>query len=224
VDDLRGCSFEHFLTYAFERPPPRSRDDQRWWDDEAVDEVHLLVDPELQIEHATALFRDPLVVHARFTPGQVDQGFWFLAFGHATDYGAFFVDALWGDDAEAEVRCRCVAAMFDLYEKLFSPFPTETATYMWWDLIASFVLERRADGEVAPKLASQERVRKEMVCTLTRILALDARHCQEAALHGLNHIATASERTPVIEQFMRIRQPDEKLRKYALQCISGHAQ
>src|SRR5205823_7002398 len=120
----RWCSFEHFLTYVFKHPLPRRDGDPSWWHDEDVDEVHLLVDPELQVEHATTLFTDPLIVHRRFTPAQLDQGLWFLAFGHNTDYGAFFIDALWGDDVEVELRCRCVAAMFDLYEKLFSPFPT----------------------------------------------------------------------------------------------------
>ena len=141
VDDFRGCSFEHFVTYAFDRPVRRDPSDPHWWDDEAVDEVELLVDRQLQFQHATALFRDPLVLHARFSREQIDQGFWFLAFGNATDYGAFFVEALWDPDVDVGVRCQCVAAMFDLYEKLFSPLPTDTATHMWWDLIATFVLE-----------------------------------------------------------------------------------
>jgi len=93
---------------------------------------------------------------------------------------------------------------------------------MWWDLIASFVLEH---GEVMAKLGpTVERLLLEMVSTLTRILELDARHCQEAALHGLNHIATAPERTPVIERFLELRHPDDKLRAYALECLAGHAQ
>jgi len=83
VDDLRGCSFERFLTYAFDRPVRRDRKEPHWWHDDGVDKVELLVDPGPQLDHATMLFKDPLIVHARFSPEQVEQGFWFLAMGHA---------------------------------------------------------------------------------------------------------------------------------------------
>ncbi|MGZ6126439.1 MAG: hypothetical protein ACXWLR_15830 [Myxococcales bacterium] len=60
--------------------------------------------------------------------------------------------------------------MFDLYEKLFAPFPTESATYMWWDLIAAHVLEPIGRDEVVPQpFPNQERVRREMVEALIRI-------------------------------------------------------
>jgi hypothetical protein len=148
----------------------------------------------------------------------------YLGFGQGTDYGRFFADTLADADVEVEARCRCVAAMFDLYEKLFSPFPAETATYMWWDLIATSVL-RHAHRDIGRQLhATHERVRLEMVSTLMRILALEARHCQEAALHGLNHVANAAERALAIEQLLRLRQPDAKLREYALACLAGRAQ
>src|SRR5437016_3350626 len=37
-----------------------------------------------------------------------------------------------------------------------------------------------------------------MVAILERILQLEPRHCREAALHGLNHSATAEERARII--------------------------
>jgi hypothetical protein len=58
---------------------------------------------------------------------------------------------------------------------------------------------------------------------LERVLQLEQRHCQEAALHGLNHIATPPERASLIDPFLQ--QPrDEKLLAYTRQCRAGHAQ
>ena len=225
VDDLRGCSFERFVTYAFDRPVPRTDKEPNWWHGEGVDEVELLIDGASQLEHSCAVFRDPLMLHDRFSPDQIEQGFWFLGMGHWSDYGAFFMDALWDEQLDVGLRCRCVSTMFDLYEKLFSPFPAETATYMWWDLIASFVLEPLGQDEVVPhSVSSHERVRQEMVQTLGRILTLEPRHCQTAALHGLNHVATTAERSPLIEEFLRLHHVDEKLRTYAYECLVGQAQ
>ncbi len=57
--------------------------------------------------------------------------------------------------------------MFDLYERLLAPFPTDTAAFMWWDLIASHGLEPLAAEEVVPHpFPNQERVRREMVAPL----------------------------------------------------------
>jgi hypothetical protein len=81
VDDLRGCSFERFVTYAFDRPVPRTEKEPNWWHGEGVDEVELLIDGAAQLEHGCALFRDPLMLHDRFSPDQIEQGFWFLGMG-----------------------------------------------------------------------------------------------------------------------------------------------
>jgi len=62
-----------------------------------------------------------------------------------------------------------------------------------------------------------------MVETLARILKLDARHCQEAALHGLHHIATPQERVALIDAFLQLPH-DDKLQNYALECRAGRAQ
>ncbi len=69
----------------------------------------------------------------------------------------------------------------------------------------------------------QEQVRLAMVETLERILRLDVRHCQQAALHGLNHIATPQERALLIDPFLRMPR-DEKLIAYARECRDGRAQ
>jgi hypothetical protein len=183
----------------------------------------LVVDPPLQIEHGRRLFTDPLFLRERFTPAQLDQGFWFLSFSGPTVCGEFFADRLWDKTVSIASRRAAIDAMFDLYAKLFATYPTETATDMWWDLLASDVLEKDGDSIVPRTDPDQEQVRLTMVGTLGRILQLDPRHCQEAALHGLNHIATPEERAALIDAFLQLPR-DEKLLAYARECRDGRAQ
>jgi hypothetical protein len=137
--------------------------------------------------------------------------------------GQFFADHLWDSSVPIDLRRAAIGAMFDLYAKLFAPHPTEAATDMWWDLLASNVIE--ADGEsIAPRRdPDQEQVRLAMVATLARILQLEQRHCQKAALHGLNHIGTAEERTALIDPLLQLAL-DEELLAYASACRAGQAQ
>jgi len=62
-----------------------------------------------------------------------------------------------------------------------------------------------------------------MVQTLSRIIRLDSRHCQQAALHGLNHVATPEERASLIDALLSTPR-DENLAAYALECRDGRAQ
>jgi len=219
LDDLRGISFDDFVAYAFDRPVPVGRE-PNWWHS-GEDTVVLVVDASLQLRHSALLFHDPLFLTARFSAEQIEQGFWFLCHD-VSDYAEFFPRLLWRDDAPLDLRVEAVRAMFDLYAKLFAPFPTEAATYMWWDLLAEEALEEKGNFQLPSP--DQEAVRREMVSTIARILQLEPRHCQEAALHGLNHVATAEEREPLIDAFLASRGVDDKLRSYALACRAGRAQ
>ncbi len=51
---------------------------------------------------------------------------------------------------------------------------------------------------------------------------LEARHCKEAALHGLNHIATPEERAVIVDPILALPL-DEKLLAYARECRAGRA-
>lgn len=220
TDDLRGCSFEQFLDYAFDRPVPACRDDLSWWHADPIDEVRLLVDAPRQLEHACRLFSDPLLLATRTSVDQLDQGFWFLALGHIEpDFAPFFLQPLWSEHVDLALRCRCVSAMFELYEKLFAEVQIEGAAYMWWDLLSTFQPDLRA---LRPHpVPTQERVRREMVATLARILHLPQPDCQKAALHGLEHIATAGEREPLIDRYLEDASLDTTLREYARACRGG---
>jgi hypothetical protein len=224
LNDLRGCSFEAWVAFAFDRPVPAGKE-ANWWhlhEDDA--EMFLIVDPVLQVEHARRLFSDPLFLRDRFTAAQLEQGFWFLSSSGPTVCGKFFADHLWDSRFPLELRRAAIGAMFDLYAKLFALFPTEDATYMWWDLLVSNVIEDDDGESIVPRSdADQEQVRLAMVATLGRILQLEQRHCQEAAMHALKHIATPRERSALIDPFLRLPR-DEKLLAYARECRAGRAQ
>jgi hypothetical protein len=183
--------------------------------------MFLVVDPALQVEHGRKLFADPLFLRERFTPAQLEQGFWFLSWSGPIVCGEFFADLLWDKSISIDSRLAAIEAMFDLYAKLFAPYPTESATYMWWGLIAENILGVEDGDSVVPcSDPDQEEVRLGMVATLGRILQLEQRHCQEAALHGLNHIATPQERATLIDPFLQLPR-DEKLLSYARGCRAG---
>lgn len=224
LNDLRGCSFEEWVAFAFDHPVPVGKEPNWWHLHEDDAEMFLVVDPALQLEHGRRLFTDPLILRDRFTPAQLEQGFWFLSFSGSTVCGKFFADHLWDKGVSIDSRRAAIDAMFDLYAKLFASYPTESATYMWWDLIASDVIEDERGESIVPSSdADQEQVRLGMIATLGRILQLDPRHCQEAALHGLNHIATPEERAALIDPFLQLPR-DEKLLRYARACRAGRAQ
>lgn len=180
----------------------------------------MLVDPSRQLEHGRRLFTTPLFLRERFTAVQLEQGFWFLSHVGISDVSDFFADQLWNPEAPVDARIAAIAAMYDLFEQLFAPFPAETATNMWWDLLSGDLDHGRFTQGGPP---GRERIRLAMVDTLARILRLDARHCQEAALHGLDHIATPQERAALIDPFLQ-RPRDEKLLAYARECRAGRAQ
>jgi hypothetical protein len=194
--DLSRCSFERFVTFAFDRPVSVGPGGGWWWEDNPP----LLVDPELQVRHATRLFSEPAILR-RFTNEQIDQGFWFMALDY-TPLANFFAEPLRNTDVVLELRLNCVRAMFDLYDKLLSLMKSGTAAEMWWDLLQGV----------------DEPLRIEMVTTLARML--DARLCEKAALHGLNHLAWPREREPLIDRFLQ-REHDPSLTAYALRCRSG---
>lgn len=223
LNDLRGCSFEKWVAFAFDHPVPVDNQPNWWHLHEDDEETFLVVDPALQVEHGRRLFTDPLFLRDRFTPAQLEQGFWFLSWSGPTVCGKFFADHLWDKTVSIDSRRAAIDAMFNLYAKLFAPYPTEAATYMWWDLLANNVLEKHGVPIVPRSDPDQEQVRLIMVATLGRILQLDPRHCQEAALHGLNHIATPQERAALIDPFLRSSR-DEKLLTYARTCRAALAQ
>lgn len=223
IDDLRCCSFKQFIDYAFDRPVPKNWGDPHWWHADARFGVEILVNPTLQVHYASRLFQEPLILREWFSPKQIDQGFWFLGFVNMPECAPFFAEPFWSAGVDLDSRMTCAREMFCLYEKLFAPFPSESATEMWWDLLAG-VLEKVNTREVSPHPnGDSEQVRQEMVRTLERILGLDQPHCQHAALHGLNHVALASERALVIDRFLTSKKIDSELAKFALVCRAGTA-
>src|SRR5258706_11113362 len=140
LNDLRACSFDAWLAFAFDHPAPVGKEPNWWHVSEPDEDLYLVVDPVLQLQHGCTLFLNPLVLRDRFTDAQIEQGFWFLAWSGIILCGNFFADHLWDETVPIEIRREAIEAMFDLYAKLFGPYPTENATYMWWDLLVDDVI------------------------------------------------------------------------------------
>jgi hypothetical protein len=79
LNDLRGCSFEEWVAFAFDRPVPAGKEPNWWHLHEDDEEMFLIVEPTLQIQHGRRLFADPLFLLDRFTAAQLEQGFWFVS-------------------------------------------------------------------------------------------------------------------------------------------------
>jgi hypothetical protein len=116
---------------------------------------------------------------------------------------------LWDDELPLDLRLDCIAAMPEIFRKLFVGRPLEQACYIWWDMLRHF-------GE-----GGDPRIVAAMVLALEQILPLPARHCRVSALHGLGHLEHPSKAT-VIETFLRTNPTiDLELRQYAEAAVVG---
>jgi hypothetical protein len=116
--------------------------------------------------------------------------------------------------------------MGDLFERLFAVYPlTDTACYMWWDLIITGYFEE-SDTNWNPLIVDDidAQIQQAIFETLCRVLKLESRECQKSALHGLGHLNhPLTEQT--IEAYLNEQSRiDEELKEYAFKCITGEIQ
>ena len=212
--DLRGCSFDQFVSFLFDHPVPiasTTPEDRREW---YWNDVEVIVDPVLQLQHLTRLNSAPEFLLSRFTVDQLEQGFW-LVFGPAGE--SVFTSLLWRSDVPWLLRESCILSMVTLFERLFSREPLPTASFMWWDLVVESDVYAHGDA------VELSRGRAAILKTLERILALSSPACQRAALHGLNHLHEL-QAGAVVQRFLESHQDlDPELRAYAKDCLAGEA-
>jgi hypothetical protein len=87
---------------------------------------------------------------------------------------------------------------------------------MLWDM----------DGIECPAIRGDSEMLDASLSVFAFALELDHPACQESALHGLGHLAlhNGEKTTPIIRDYLRFRKPDEVLRDYAKNAISGYVQ
>src|SRR5260221_3862684 len=131
-----ACSLARWIAHVFDHPVSdpawHSSVDSPDWEGSEVPIPTLSADT---FERSGELF-------ARFSDGQLDQGFWYLAIG--SNFMAFLLDP----EIPASVRLRALRSFIPLFEQVMavrcSPHlshldergvnPLNSACYMWWDI------------------------------------------------------------------------------------------
>jgi hypothetical protein len=209
--DLRGRDLKSVTDFIFGHPAP---EDPKWKD--WYWEVDLTFDPREQVEHLIAIFRNAADLRSRYSPGQLEQGFWYLISG--ADGG--LCSLLWNTAVRWKARAELIDATVALYRDLFAVDPLDTSAHMFWDGIAyDYGLTRDPETN-----AEDRRVQDAMFDALLRILRLDSLPCQRAALHGLGHLRHRKTEKAVEDFLARNPNLSEKDRAYARACASGTMQ
>ncbi len=204
-----------WLESVFEHPVTKP---SWWWNENAK----LPLSPDKASREAldllTTLCESPAVL-AAYTDEQVAQGLWFLFDTSCSEYTTL----LRNQDLPWAARQRCLNAILTLYGDLFAvrcapvmghPFskPLNGMCYMLWDL--SEALEPHPEGP-------EPEVDEACLAILSQTLLISHIACQDSALHGLGHWASAyPERVAsTIDEFLRDNPaaPSE-LREFALRA------
>ncbi len=130
-------------------------------------------------------------------------------------------ELIWRGAISIGAKEKLVSSMYYLYRDLFSREPLGDACEMFWDGIAYEINPMRRVDTI--NNTEHRRIQNAMFETLTKILKLDERHCQFAALHGLNHVFHP-DTDAVIKRFVQSR-PDltDREVEYATACANGRA-
>ena len=208
--DLSNTSFNDFVRFWFDRTidaraiEPGSDPDFAWYRN-----IEIRCEPLFYAESFIRLFNAPEFLLDKYSKDQLEAGFWAMN-SPMVDGG---LDALlWSEQLSLEVRERLLHSMFELFARLFAREPINSTSYMWWDLLSD-----RMDEDHSRDAA---KVRERMFVVLGQILNVEARPCQEAALHGLNHLRDPRTEPVVKEWLARHPALDQKLRGFAESCMA----
>jgi hypothetical protein len=207
--DLGGMPFNNWLIFVFDRPVTPTR--EAWYTSGAW-EIDL--DPARHIANLSQVFRQPEALIGRYSPGQIEQGFWFL-FGPGVPW---FEGLLWDAAVPWETRQECIAALPGLYALLFERCALDTIPYMLPDLLAS---DYRAGLRQPAASEEDRRVQQALFGAFGEMLTSGHPGTQRAALHGLGHLSHP--RTPdLVRAYLEARpELDPALRRYARYALAG---
>lgn len=215
--DLRQASFDEWLDAVFDHPPridPTDVDSAWYW----IADVELAVDPGRQVRYLKQLFEQPEVLTRRYSPEQVEEGFWFM-FGAGGN--EWFRDTLWNPEVPWAAREDCIKAVPVLYERLFLPDgDADGMAWMLWDLLA---FGYDCGNKDPTKSEDDRRVQDAMFEAMREMLMRSSLPvAQRAALHGLFHLKHASG-PGLIRTYLDSRRGPGWLREYASDVLAGNA-
>jgi hypothetical protein len=211
--DLRAVGYDDWLAFVFDHPV--APEGEKEWYFQADLEVE--ADAGRQVAFLGRLFLEPEVVAGRYTPDQIEQGFWFL-FGGAG--GERFRDVLWDPSVPWEARRGCIEALPQLYDRLFKRCALDTIPFMLPDLLA----HEYGFGSRHPDTDEEDgRVQQALFAAFRRML--DSRHpgTQEAALHGLHHLAYPAGKQAIRAWLDCESRLPRAVRRYAEDVLAGRA-
>lgn len=216
--DIREFSFEEFVAFLFDREAPSGdqafsalverRETPKWtpwyW------RTDVIFDPERLCSHYLRLFHSPQSLLDRFSHEQLEQGFWAI---QTSNLDCSADHLIWDEGLPFTTRAECVRAMFDLFRNLFASEGLETSVGMWWD---SFCYDWHCGNRKRSNGGEDLQMQDVMFETLVKILSLDSKICQGAALHGLSHLHHPETDTAIQSYLDRNPDLDAEWRNIAL--------
>lgn len=209
--DLRTARYDQFVAAVFDHPADGGAEAKPWY---RLTRVELVVDPARQVEHMTRAFREARALAGRYSPAQLEAGLWFMGCAAQDD----FVEHLWNAGLPWEAREACIAAMESLYADCLARLRFETIDYMWPDLLA---YDYQA-GHRAPSTDPEDaRVQVALLALFDRLLARPEAACQQAALHGLGHLAHPAAPARITAYLEQHPELTASQREFAAQAMAG---
>jgi hypothetical protein len=220
--DLRSATLPELVDAIFDHEVAPRPERDPWYYDYEVD---FAVEPVRQMILLADLFRHAATALARFSPGQVGQGFWCMLGGVHMEH---FTGHIWNPDIPFALRAAVIDSIYDLYDGLIASAPFEpidfgspdwparrfqTIDYMIPDLVLTAWHREDADDRV--------RVREAFLELFERLLDHPAPVARYAALHGLGHLEHDG-RAAIIDAYLDAH-PDitADVRTYALAARRG---
>ena len=204
-------SFDEWVKFVFDHSVSDDSQSAWYWDEQlsifwekwTLSEGRIA---ERQLEFATTLFQNSAALLARYSPEQINQGFWFLLNGHSS---FSLADFIWNIELDWNLREQCIKSMVKPFRVIFTQIPEQDSCNMWWDMLRNF-------GD-----SIDLKVVEAMLQTMAEILQFPSLACQVSALHGLGHIKHDGKRK-VIEDYLQVNSNlDKEIQDYALAAIEG---
>ncbi len=202
--DITEASFDEFVDFLFTHQAYEGI-----WEHDPVN-----FDPIKCIQFYVQLFNEPAFLFQRFTPEQLEKGFWAIQNCNLEISAGHLIAT---KEIPLDLRLDFIRANYNLYKHFFAIDALEHSASMWWD---SVILDYRLDSSLAAE--EDTTIQNTIFETLSHILNLDSLCCRGAALHGLGHLRHPKT-TDLIHNYLDTHpELDEGIRGYALTCITGH--
>lgn len=221
--------YERWVAHVFDHPVEETH-----WCSHVGDEFFQVWDeyanPPRTLEYLTCLFRSPEFLIGKYSHAQIDQGLHFIVDNSFSDH----MFAIRNESLPWNDRAACILAMSTLYSDLMAPVygdhlghlqqgdegpeRTNSACYMWWDVIPLYGSLEHPDID---------RMNDAVLQVFRETLRLRSEACLESVLHGCGHwhMDLPDRIEAIVRNFLQSRQDiSPALREYAEAAAYGAVQ